>query len=285
MELLILGSFIRAQTQHQYKLKFLSDEGLEGDYPSPEIESKDIPPFAPEGQHDSDGSLFALLQSESRCTSVPAPAPTLSAHKDEMSSVVSDLLALDSKPLQDTTDHQHDLLTDEWDEYSAIDSNKQSDEPPQPVDTDDWTDDLVEADQPCTPRELSEEISELMAIEPKLPKSAGAEDNFDPLSLSSVSNDLEGISIDSKLFDHHQKDGNQPNTQLVPARQLLPSAVPPVFPSPVTQSASTYTFNNRAPGYKPMVGGSGSDDSDSQAPGQKWANLFAHLDPIANEKA
>ena len=289
----------RSQTQHQYRLNFLSDEGLEGEFtlPPPETESKEKNQSESGEQHDGNSSLFDMLQSESRCTNAPIPVPTLPPHEDAMSSIVSDLLALDGnddtgKPLQDTspvTDQQRDLLTDEWDEYSAIDSSKptpESEEPKQPVvsDSDDWTDDLVEAEQPCTPRELNEEINELMAIESKLPTKPDSEEVvFDPLSVSPVSNDLKDISIDSNL---PKASANEPTMQLIPARQLLPSIVPPVFPSPVSQSTAPYTFNSssRSPGYKPMVGGS-SATNDNQAPGQKWANLFAHLDPIANEKA
>lgn len=290
----------RSQTQHQYRLNFLSDEGLEGEVPlpPPEAESKEESQSESGEQYDGNTSLFDMLQSESRCSNAPAPVPTLPPHDDVMSSIVSDLLALDDnddtgRPLQVTspvTDQQRDLLTDEWDEYSAIDSSKptaESEELKQPAvgDSDDWTDDLVEAEQPCTPRELNEEINELMAIESKLPAKPDPEEVvFDPLSaVSSVSNDLKDISIDSNL---PTGIGNEPATQLIPARQLLPSMVPPVFPSPASQSTAPYTFNSssRSPGYKPMVGGS-SATNDSQAPGQKWANLFAHLDPIANEKA
>lgn len=250
---------------------------------------------------DNDNDLFGILQQEFTST-LPSGVQDDVLNEQEISPIVGDLL--DNAPTGDmiTTQSppppQHDLLTEEWDEYSTLDSKPieavtEATTTTTETSRVDWTDDLVEAEQPS--RELREEIDELMACDfnkesPSKQDGGGAdkeETMFDPLlqSVPSVPlNDFQSLFLEQKSIVPSSQDINY--SQLVPSP--MSALIPPVFPSPVTQTTPSYSFNSGRGGasYKPIVGGEDKRSAkDDHIPGQKWENLFAHLDPIANEKA
>lgn len=329
----------RSQTQHQYKLNFLLDE--EGEFDIPQQEGEEEQGGDKATQSSSDGSLFGLLQQELGGRGGggnKATPPTFQSEEGLPSPFVSDLLFSTEEEDEEgdgvkrevreggeeekSQQPQRDLLTEEWDEFSALDSKSLIDTPGDNalptganndnsssnsgnsilMSGDDWTDDLVEAEQPPS-RELMDEINELMAFDEqkKDPTSVSLPNTttttvtgttnpdkvvFDPLleeKSSSVrpplSSELQNLSLDNPLMP----------SKLLP---LAPPpfsfsnvSVPPVFPSP-NKTMPTYSLSSSmgrgSTGYKPMVGAA-KDPEDS--PAQRWAKLFSHLDPIANEKA
>ena len=238
------------------------------------------------------------------------------SQEDDMSDFIS------SEPPTMPSTESRDLLTEEWDQYSALEATKDQplSEDIEPVNDDtNWTDDLVLAEQ-TTPNELNLEIEKLLALDkvkksppPIITKDDDNDNTFDPLLLNTSIVSTSESSINTTVMSTTFATGNTlpttesplPTTEspLPTTGSLLPTTGSPLpitgsplsitgssipsTESPLSMTGSSLPISKvgrGSSGYKPMLSQYKCKDEEAGA-NNKWDNLFADLDPIANEKA
>lgn len=305
----------RGQTQHQYKLNNLTEEIQElemdeGRLNTEEVPQKESPGLSTQNGQSSTDNLFGLLQQELVMPFHPPPSSkdnTLSCNVvDDDSISKTDTLSLphvsDSPTKEEipSTEYPHDLLTEEWDLYSALESQPHLHGEIKREKTG-WSEDLLTGEQGLS--DLTQEVKQL--LDPKEVPSTATVSNFDRTSEDSVFDPLlstlderdegstskplfdqvESFGLDSSLFQSPSASSGHPiSLPLIPV-PLQPYTGTEI--SEVLSSAQTMpTFSStsqKSEGNQPrhVSKGKGAENPSSS----KWMNLFAHLDPIANEKA
>lgn len=282
----------------------------EGKADTEEVQQKESPgPSTQKGQSSTD-NLFGLLQQELVMPFDPPPSSqdnTLSCNvADDDSISNTDTLGLphvlDSPTKEEipSSEYSRDLLTEEWDLYSALESQPHLHGEIRGEKTG-WSEDLLTGDQGLS--DMTQEVKQL--LDPKQVPSTTTASKFDRTSEDSVFDPLlstldehdegssskplfdqvESFDLDSSLFQSPSVHSGQPiSIPLIPV-PLQPSSGTEI--SEVLSSAQTMptlsSTSQKSEGNQPrhVSKGKGAENLSSN----KWMNLFAHLDPIANEKA
>lgn len=235
------------------------------------------PEFGESADHDAtkphDPSLFGLLQSElSGSPSVATQAKKEEEeNKETPSQELSDILdILDSTNISD--DSPGNAHVDEWDQFSSFVGAQES--PVASAEESDgvWGDELLPSNNTSLQQtDFQQEIDELLAMDAPPPSSpldngmpvAPAQDMvFDPSANTSNTSD---IMINNSLHDLRLDSTHQSIGQALP-NPLLPA------------SDDNTSALSSGPSPKP------AQDKAAKTSGTSWMNVFAHLDPIANEK-
>ena len=279
----------------------------EGRLDTAEVPQKESPgPSTQNGQSSTD-NLFGLLQQELVMPFHPPPSQenTFSSNPVDDDSIsktdtlglphVSDSLIKEEIP---SSEYPHDLLTEEWDLYSALESQPHLKEEIKGEKTG-WSEDLLTGQQGLS--DLTQEVKQL--LHPKEVPSTATVSDFDRTSEDSVFDPLlstldhcEESSSSKPFFDQVESFGLDSSLFLTPsACQPIPMPLIPVPLQPSTgtetpkallsaQTVSTFSSTSQkseANQPRHVSKGKGTENPSSN----KWMNLFAHLDPIANEKA
>ena len=270
----------RSQTQHQYKLKELLQEIRDLESDEMQFDSGCLPPTPECGEPTDensakphDHSLFGLLQSElSGSPSATVPDKEEESHPQQNLSDILDNANADGGSI--------DTQSDKWDQFSLFVGAEES--PVASIDTNEesdgvWGDELSHNTSQLQ-TEFQQEIDELLAMDgPSLLNPSPNSDSlnssssqsiahkdmvFDPLESSDTA-----TSISSSLHDLKLDSANTSQQSL--GQPLLD----PLLPA----SDNSKAFSTGPP-PKP------AHDKAAKTGSTSWMNVFAHLDPIANEK-
>ena len=213
----------------------------------------------------------------------------------------------ENKSTSPTIPHSGRTATvDKWDQFSSFMDSPAGNE----SDYTGWEKEVLQSN-PQTAGSLSTELEELFAADSELdsladPTTATSskpeEMSFDPLLEPaeqaetatprldvfepSGSSGLEKLGLDSSLFSQPQQSPLVPPA--APVAEALPLSLPPLpFHSPSPMGSTTGTMAGKPMNWTQGSMSQASSESTSEDNKKKpsWMNVFAHLDPLANEKA
>ena len=280
--------------------------------PPPDLMGGEETLIPPTGQPTTAEDKKELEESESQ-------QDTLTA-ESEMARLMNLLDIDDQPPAAPTTDengstsptmpHSGTATVDKWDQFSSFMDSPAGNE----SDYTGWEKEVLQTN-PQTAGSLSTELEELFAADSELesladPTTASStsckseEMTFDPLleptkqvetatAVQDVfepsgSSGLEKLGLDSSLFSQPQQSPLVPPA--APIAGALPLSLPPLpSHSPLPMGTTTSTMAGKPINWNRPQGSISQPSTESTSEDKKkkpsWMNVFAHLDPIANEKA